>query len=1096
MKKRYPLKRYFSKELSKALLIMKLTILFILFGVLKSNADIKAQPNISLNIKNAKIENIIQKIEKQGEYRFLYNTDLQGLKSKVDLNIKEYSISQTMEILLKNTGLKYKLLPNNLVVIQSSQILDQEDIIVTGKVSGAGGIPLEGATIHLKNSKYGVTAGANGSFSITVPSDAILMVSYVGYQTAEIIVNNRNSIDVTLQPESTSLSDVVVVGYGTQRKADLTGAVSVVSSKDIENRPIIDAGEALQGKAAGVQVTSNSGKPGAGLSIRIRGSSSISAGNDPLYIVDGIPTTDISEYNPNDIESISILKDAASASIYGTRAANGVVVITTKKGVAGKSRISASAYYGITSPTKMIKVLNAKQYQDYANELRGPGTISDSLIQANNINWPNEVIDKGNQQNYQLSISGGNEKTTHYISFNYLDQLGMIKPAKFDRFTGRVNLTTKVNNWLTFTTSTLLSHSTKNGVDDNLSVARGGVVLSALETPPTVPKFNPDGTIGFNPYGNNWENPYGAILGRYDKTYDDHIFSNVGADIKLVKGLVFSSHFGLDYLDEKYNSFLDPFLTIYGRQTQGQNNQTKTNNLTWLSEQTLNYKLNVGKNHFTALAGWTAQESNTENTYLSGSFLQPQYRLQSWDATYMRDSIKQPGTTGIDEWGLISYLGRVTYDFDGKYLFQANIRSDHSSKFAPGNRDATFPSLSAGWRISSESFMQNVKAISDLKLRVGWGKNGNQEGIGSYDYLSKSSVDPVSGAVTISNIAPASLTWETTTQTDIGLDAGFLDNRITFTGDFYVKKTNNILVNYPVASQPVSSVAVNGASMQNIGEEFLISSKNISTKDFNWSTSFNISFNQNKVLNIGMGIPYMNIFGSIYERGNAINLIQGYGLGEFYGYVAEGVDPATGLELYLNKDGKKTSSPVPSDRVLLGSAMPTFVYGMTNNLSYKNFDLSFFIQGSQGNKIFNAGRLEMESMISAINQSADIVNRWEKPGDITNMPGVSSSQNPTANSLISTRFLENGSYLRFKTITLSYNINSKYLSRMGLSSASVYVSGNNLLTITKYKGFDPEVSSYGGSNNSTDDRNVSIGIDNGAYPQTKMILFGINVSLK
>lgn len=1095
MKKRHPLPRYFSKEFSKVLLIMKLTILFIFLGVLKTNADIKAQSNITLIIKNTKIENVIQKIEKQGTYRFLYNTDLAALKSKVDLNIKEFTISQTMDVLLKNTGLKYKLLPDNLVVIQSAQLQLQQNITVTGTITGAGEVPLLGASIHVKGSTYGVTSEANGLYSISVPENAILVISYVGYQTREINVNNRTSINITLEPEPTSLTDVVVIGYGTQKKADLTGAVSVVTAKDIQDRPIIDAGEALQGKAAGVQVTSNSGKPGAGLSIRIRGSSSISAGNDPLYIVDGIPTTDISEYNPGDIESISILKDAASAAIYGTRAANGVVVITTKKGVPGKSKITAGAYYGTTSPTKMLKVLNAKQYQDYANELRGPGTISDSLIQANNVDWPKEVIGQGNQQNYQLAISGGNEKTTHYISLNYLDQNGMIKPAKFDRFTGRVNLTTKVNNWLKINTSTLASHSRTNGVDDNLSVARGGVVLSAMETPPTVSKFNPDGTIGFNPFGNNWENPYGAILGRYYHTYDDHLLSNLGADVTIAKGLVFSSHFGLDYLNQKFNFFLDPFLTIYGRQTQGQNNQTKTNNLTWLSEQTINYKKDFGKSHLTALAGWTAQKSHTEQSYLSGSFLKPEYRLLSWDETYLRDSIKQPGTTGIDEWALVSYLGRITYDFDGKYLFQANIRSDHSSKFAPGNRDATFPSFSAGWRISQEDFMQNVKAINDLKLRVGWGRNGNQEGIGSYDYLSKSNIDPVTGGVSIANIAPASLTWETTTQTNIGIDAAFLNNRLSFTGDFYVKKTNNILVNYPVASQPVSSVAVNGASMQNVGEEFLISSSNISNKDFKWNTSVNISFNQNKVLDIGMGIPSMPSFGSIYERGSAINLIQGYGLGEFYGYMAEGVDPATGLELYLSKDGKKTSSPVPSDRVLLGSALPTFVYGMTNDLSYKNFDLTFFIQGAQGNKIFNAGRLEMEAMRTAINQSADIVNRWKKPGDITDIPAVSVNQS-TDNTRISTRFLENGSYLRFKTITLSYNFNPKLLSGLGLSSANIYVSGNNLLTITKYKGFDPEVNSYGSPNNSSDNRNVSLGIDNGAYPQTKMILFGINVSLK
>ncbi|HZW66344.1 MAG TPA: TonB-dependent receptor plug domain-containing protein, partial [Hanamia sp.] len=391
MKKRHPHLRYFSKEFSKALLIMRLTLLFFLLGILKTNADTKAQPSISLTIKNAKIENVIQKIEKQGTYRFLYNTDLPALQSRVDLNVREFTISQTMDVLLKNTDLKYKLLPDNLVVIQSVQLQTPQNITVTGVVSGADGSPLIGASIHIKGSTIGVTSEANGSYSISVPPDAVLVISYVGFETREISVNSQTTINVVLQPLTTSLTDVVVIGYGTQKKEDLTGSVSVVTSKDIENRPIIDAGEALQGKAAGVQVTSNSGKPAAGLSIRIRGSSSISAGNDPLYIVDGIPTTDISEFNPDDIASISILKDAASAAIYGTRAANGVVVITTKKGVPGKSKISAGAYYGTTSPTKMLKVLNAKQYQDYANELRGAGTITDSLIQANNINWPKEV---------------------------------------------------------------------------------------------------------------------------------------------------------------------------------------------------------------------------------------------------------------------------------------------------------------------------------------------------------------------------------------------------------------------------------------------------------------------------------------------------------------------------------------------------------------------------------------------------------------------------------------------------------------------------------------------------------------------------------
>lgn len=977
---------------------------------------------------------------------------------------------------------------------------------ITGKITGSDGVPIAGVSVQEQGTSTGTATDATGNFSLGVSgANALLKVSSLGYEPQTISLGDRSDVPIILRASSAKeLEQVIVVGYGTQRKKDLTGAVSVVTAADIANRPIVDAGEALQGKAAGVEVTSNSGKPGAGLTIRVRGSSSISAGNDPLYIIDGIPTTDISAFNPNDIESISILKDAASASIYGTRAANGVVLITTKKGTPGKSKINFSTYLGTTSATKKLSVLNGKQYQDYANEQKGSVVITDSMVQANDINWPDQVFQNGSQQNYQLSIAGGSDKTQHYISLNYTNQKGIIKPANFDRLTGRVNLTTKATDWLTFITSTVISRSHNNDVTDNASVARGGVVLSALETPPTVPKFNADGTIGVNPL-TGWDNPLSSILGSYGKTLDDRLLSNIGADVKLFKGLVFQSRFGIDYENNQTTSFLDPFLTVNGRNTHGQQSQTKNNMLTWLSEQTLNYSKTLGKSHFTILAGWTAQDSHTDQTTISGSFLDTIYRHLPWDQTYLRDSIKSPGTKYIDDWALVSYLGRITYDFDSKYLLQANLRSDNSSKFAPGNRTATFPSFSAGWRISQEGFMKAVPFISDLKLRAGWGQNGNQEGIGSFAYLPLSTIDPNTGAVTASTIAPQSLTWETSTQTNIGVDASFLNYRLTFSGDFYIKKTKNVLYNVQLPSQAGFSTApVNGANMQNIGEEFLISSKNIVKGNLRWNTDFTISFNQNKITALVNGITFVNGYGSVYARGNAIALTQGYGLGEFYGYVAKGVDPTNGHELYLTQGDTLSDNPSPSSRRLLGNAQPKFIYGMTNNLSYKNFDLTIFIQGSQGGKIFNAGRLEAEAMVNAANQSSAVLARWKQKGDITNIPGVSTDAT-TNNSLISTRFLEDGSYLRFKTITLSYRFNPKLISRLGLGETSLYVSGNNLITITKYKGFDPEVNSNGNpirvnpdgtASNDNESRNISLGLDGGAYPQSKMFLVGLNISLK
>ncbi|MBV4357262.1 SusC/RagA family TonB-linked outer membrane protein [Pinibacter aurantiacus] len=1081
---------------------MKMIIFLTLFTAYQIHAEGVFGQRITLKVQQTEIKNILTLLEKQADVRFLYNYNLNSsLSKKVDYSVHDQSFEEAMNKLFQNTEFAYRLLDNKLVVILAKTEADTYKAdVITGTIVGENQQPLAGVTVTVKGTNNGVSSDMKGAFRINAPADGVLVFSYVGYENKEVAIAGQTNIVVQLAISNKQLEQIVVVGYGSQRKKDLTGSVSVVTAADMANRPLVNAGEALQGKAAGVQVVSNSGKPGAGLTIRVRGSSSISAGNEPLYVVDGVPMTDISAYTTNDIESISILKDAASASIYGTRAANGVVVITTKKGVAGKSRIDFSAYYGTSSTTKKLDVLNAKQYQDYANKVLGPNSITDSMVNANNINWPDEVFRKGNQQNYQLSFSGGSEKTQHYISLGYNDQVGTIKPAKFDRLTGRVNLTTKAADWLTLSTNTIITRSHSNDVTDNTGVARGGVVLSALATPPTVPKYNADGTIGLNPFS-GWQNPLGAIDGQYTRSVTDRMVSSLAADVRLAKGLLFRSSWGIDYTNYEKSFFLDPYLTTYGQSTQGQLNQTKYTEFVWLGEQTLSYTKAVGQHHFMAMAGYTVQESKYDQTYISGSKLDTAYRHKSWDEMYMLTQTKQASTKSIDEWGLVSYLGRITYDYAGKYLLQANLRSDHSSRFAPGNRNATFPSVSAGWRISQEKFMKDVNVVSDLKLRAGWGQNGNQEGVGSYEYLSLNNIDAATGNPYAATIAAQDLTWETTTQTNIGVDATFLSGRLTFTGDFYIKKTKNVLVRVPLSSQIVESILLNMGNMENKGAEFLISSKNIVKKDFTWSTDFNISFNKNKVTSIGNDITFMNIYGSIYERGNSIALVQGYGLGEFYGYVAAGVDPQTGDQLYLSSEGKPTnySGIKASDRRLIGSAQPDFIYGMTNNLTYKNFDLTIFFQGSQGNKIFNGVRVETEGMKDSRNQSTAVLSRWQNPGDVTDMPGIKANSND--NSQISTRFLENGSYLRFKTITLAYRIDPKVLSHIGLSAASVYVSGQNLITITKYKGFDPEVSTYGTAVTSTgapdiDNRNVSIGVDYGAYPQPKMILFGLNLSLK
>lgn len=1102
MKKSVPLAgrpRHWS--LPKILLVMKLVIILIMVTALQAQAFNATGQSINVDAQQTEIRKILNDIERQTDFRFLYNYDLKALRKKIDIRVNNVSIKDVLDKVLDGNGLNYKMLNNNLIVVLSENEEENREIRVTGRITGDNDEPLSGVSIQEKGTSNGTTTDNSGNYSLTVGNSATLVISYIGYEGREVAVGGQSVINVKLAPAIKQIDQVVVVGYGSQRKRDLTGSVSVVTAADIANRPIVNTGEALQGKAAGVQVTSVSGKPGAGLSIRIRGSSSISAGNEPLYVVDGIPMTDISTFSPNDIESISILKDAASASIYGTRAANGVVVITTKRGKAGKSRIEFNTYYGTSSPTNNLDVLDAAQYKDYLEDLYSsqptpqPVPISDAVLNANNINWPDEIFRTGNQKSYQIALSGGSDKTQHYVSLGYMDQVGMIRPATFDRINAKLNLTSKLNNWLSITTANTVSRTNTRDVTDNSGAARGGVVLSALTTASFIPKYEANGTIGLNPL-TGWENPLGPIEGSTNKFRQDRIVSNIGADIRFLPGFLFQSRFGIDYKNNTNHYFIDPWLTDNARQThKGTVSQQTSTDMAWLSEQTLSYSKSFSQHNFYALAGWSVQESRYDQTNISGTDLDTVYRREPWEEMFLRTKIKTDPTKTVDEWGLVSYFGRINYNFAGRYLFQANLRVDKSSKFAPENRTAVFPSFSAGWRISDEQFMSNVSVVQDLKLRAGWGRNGNQEGIGSYEYLSLSNINPAGGGTSISTIAPDDLRWETTTQTNIGVDASFLDRRITFSADFYIKKTKDVLVRIPVSGQPVSSVLMNRGAMKNVGQEFVISSKNIVRKDFTWTTDFNISFNKNEVTSIGGDLTFLSGFGEIYERGYSIVLAQGYGLGQFYGYMAAGVDPATGQQLYLTKDKRAVPLPetTPSDRVFIGSAQPDFVYGMTNSVTYKNFDLTVFLQGSQGNKIFNGVRVETEGMKDSRNQSTAILDRWRQAGDVTDIPGVSIANND--NTVVSSRFIEDGSYLRFKTITLAYRISPKLLQKIGINDASIYVSGQNLITFTKYTGFDPEVSSYGGVSNNSDNRNISLGVDYGAYPQAKVFLFGINIGL-
>lgn len=1068
---------------------MKLAIFVILLTALQVRAHESHGQTISLELKNTEVRKVLKSIERNSSYRFLYNYDLTGLRNKVDFSVNDLTVTAALDKLLAENGLTYKLINRNLIAILSTNQAENAEIRVTGKITGDNGEALSGVSVLEKGTGNGTTTNNNGEFTLTVADNAVLLISNIGYESQEVSVAGRNVVDVKLVSSVRQMDQVIVVGYGSQSRKNITGSVATVTAKDIADRPIINAAQAIQGKAAGVQVVQPSGKPGVGMTVRIRGANSISAGNDPLYVVDGVPTTDISSVNPTDIETMSILKDASSAAIYGARAANGVVLITTKKGTGKKLRVGFNSFVGFSRATNRLDVLDGKQYQDLINESYGPNTITDAMVAANNINWPDQVFRTGIEQNYQLSLSAGSEKFRQYYSLGYMDQTGIIEPAYFKRFTARANLTHKTTSWLTLSANLSFSNAISRDVTDNQSSARGGVVLSALTTPSTVPKYAPDGTIGMNP-NSGWENPLGAIEGSKNRTRDNRFLGNFSAEFRLLPGLTFKSLIGLDYTDGLNYNILDPFLTLYGREQQGTANRTVSDETAWLTEQTLTYAKKWGVHNFSVMAGFTTQEHRYDPTRIGTSKFGRDTASHGIDYI-LTHSRSVPDTSGYaTEWGLVSGIARVVYEYDNRYLFTGNVRSDASSKFPKGNRTGVFPSFSAGWRLSSEKFFAGVNDVQELKIRAGWGMNGNQEGIGNYDYMKRYFKNPATGDLTLVNFANPSLTWEKTTSTNIGLDLTFLKSRITIIADWYYKKTKDVLVRMPIPNTSgLDYISLNVGDMENRGFEFNVTSRNVISGDWRWNTDFNIAFNRNKVLNLGNDPNVQIPAGEIYQRGNASLVKAGHPLGSFFGYIAKGIDPQTGNVIYEDLD--KNGEINPGDRAFIGSAQPDFIYGMTNTVSYKNFDLSVFFQGSQGNDIFNGARIETEGMYDSRNQTTAVLRRWRNPGDRTDVPRA--IRNDVANSYISSRFVENGSYLRLKAVTLSYRFAENLIRRAGMSQASVYVTGHNLLTFTKYTGFDPEVSTYGNDSNSNI-KNIAQGIDYGAYPQSRVLIIGLNVT--
>jgi TonB-linked SusC/RagA family outer membrane protein len=1017
-----------------------------------------------------------------------------------------------------------------LLVVASLPVFAQTQAI-SGRVVGTDGSPVPGATIVERGTSNGVSSGADGNFTLSVQPNASLLISSVGYTTQTIAVGSRRTLEVTLAASATDLSEAVVVGYGTQTKADLTGSVAQLGSKEVGNQPVQSLEQSIQGKAAGVFIETGSGKLGQGIRVRVRGVSSVSGTTQPLYVVDGVPvaaenlstttasTNPIADINPNDIESISILKDASASAIYGSRATNGVVLITTKRGKAGGTRFNFNVQGGLSEPTHKREFLNSEEYVTLLTESlvnRGStfavpaniatrlssyaGGVSDPLTY--NTDWQDQVLRRAGFQQYDFNTSGGNDKTRFYLSGQYSKQKGIIVSNEYERIATRFNLDHQATDWLSFGLNTTATRSVNNRVpNDNAFSTPMQIVALAPITPLTDPRSGLlsgalDPTTGLPNNGTNafpfYYNPLLSIQGGNYTTTVYRLLGNVYAQAQLAKGLIFRSELGVDVISQNEEQYLGRITARNTGNTNGYGYNASTLNTKLVVNNYVAYKKTLAENHSLDFTLGTSYESSTinGNSVTGTQFASDAYR------TIDNASQITAGTSYTTGYTLVSYFGRASYAFAGKYLVGASARLDGSSRFGIERRFGIFPAGSVGWVISEESFLKDNRTLSLLKLRASVGKTGNA---GFSNFASRSLwTGRNAGYVGTPGQQPSQLgndflTWESTVQYDAGLEYGLFDNRISGEVDIYRKNTTGLLLAQPVAgTSGFSTYNANVGSLRNQGIELTLTTRNF-VGAFTWTTSVNAAINRNKVLDLAGP----DILGSYLNRAQA-----GQPLGVFVGPEYAGVDPTNGNALYYlntpNTDGtlnRNTTTNINSAaNVPIGNPNPTWTGGITNTFTYKGFDLTATLVGVFGNQIYDGAApfFSVGFNNGFDNQTRDQLNRWQKPGDITNVPkAIYGGGNGTGQS---SRFVQNGDYGRLRSVVLGYNLPGTLAKRAFVQSARVFVQGYNLLTFTKYTGWDPEVSAdfvTGGNNVSAN--NISQGISFYTAPQARTYTVGINL---
>jgi len=1090
---------------------MNFTAFCILLACLQVSAGGHAQ-TVTISLKEAPVEKVFQEIKKQTGYFFLYNNEVLTRVGKVDIQVKNSTVEQALDICFKNKEVSFKIFDNTVVVKLNTpkvQTNTTDPITVKGKVSNENGELLAGVSVKIKGTTRGTTTDENGVFSISIPDDAlkILVFSFVGMQPREVNVSKKSEVNLILASADNEQREVVVIGYGTQRKSDLTGAVSSVKGDQLTEYPAINTIQALQGKSSGVLIQSNNGEPGSEFKVRVRGQTSINAGSDPLYVVDGFVGAPLPA--PEDIASIDILKDASATAIYGSRGANGVIIITTKTGRSGKTRITLNASNSSQKVINKLNLLNADQFVDYIKEanpnyVRGTG----------NTDWQDVILRQGNIQNYQLGIAGGSEKVNYYVSGTYFDQQGIVIHSKYKRLSVQSNVSFQATDKLKMGINLLLRRIDRDGVrSQEFSGGDGsGVLSAAVRFAPDLPIYNPDGSFSLNSIGDPGDNPYAIATQVQNNSSNDEMVASAFGEYQLIKGLKLRVNAGANTSNGRTGNYI-PTTLNQGRNVDGIASLYGFHSTNFLNEDYLTYTTQLAPDHnLNLVAGYSYQKIRAENFGGQGQdFITDAFSFWNLGSanTYLAPS------SGMAETELISGYGRVNYSFMNRYMLTFTGRYDGYSAFSRNNKYAFFPSGAFAWNAKEEKFLDDVKWLNQFKIRTSYGLTGNQA-IDPYQTLARLSTEiAVIGGQQVTAVRPTSvandnLTWETTAQFNAGIDLGIFNSRINLSADYYKKTTSDLLFSVPLPQYTGYSTQLqNIGKVENKGYEFTLTTKNM-TGLFKWTTDFNISFNKNKIIELpgGQDIFYGAVPGHMVGTGSMQVLRVGQPVGMFYGYIYDGVyqegdafvpgsgfEEMPGGEKYRDINGRDADSKLTNkpdgqldedDKTIIGNPHPKFIWALNNEFKWKGVDLTIFFQASQGNDLYSFTLAELGRNSGGNNATTKESDHWTPSYTNTDVAAV----NPGRAFIPSSQWVFDGSYIRLKNIMLGYTLPEQINERIKIRSLRFYISAQNILTFTKYKGYDPEVNYLSGGGPGG---NLNLGLDYGSYPNAKSVTFGINV---